>query len=466
MIEGISGIEVCRRLRRRPTTANVPIIMLTARGEEDDRIRGLETGADDYVTKPFSPRELVARVGAVLRRVRPALAGEQLDLCRHRDGRRRPPGAPRRHAGRRSARPSTACSAFPRESAAGSSRASGCSTRSGRTSADIELRTVDVHVRRLRQALNGGDAPTSSAPSARPAIRSTARVELRAPSTRRGTQSPLDVAPAIQSATHSAMVMTGPSVQLLVDSLEEPAILVERGIVRLANVPARELLGRGIEGRDVRLAIRHPQALEHILSSRSEDIDVTGIGELGRSWRLNMRRLDIDSVLVTDDRPVGRGVGRKDARRFRRQCQPRTAYAALDDPRLCRNPRRGARSSRRHARALRRDHPRRSAANGPDHRGSDEPVADRGRAFPGARRERVARRYRRRRDRQCADGAKVRALPSSPCDLPDELPPVRGDRAQLRPDRRQSAQQCGALWLHAASSTIEISAEHLPGAAP
>ncbi|HEX8535550.1 MAG TPA: response regulator, partial [Allosphingosinicella sp.] len=81
MIEGISGIEVCRRLRRRAETANVPIIMLTARGEEADRVRGLETGADDYVTKPFSPRELVARVGAVLRRVRPALAGEQLSYA-------------------------------------------------------------------------------------------------------------------------------------------------------------------------------------------------------------------------------------------------------------------------------------------------------------------------------------------------------------------------------------------------
>src|SRR6188508_615172 len=78
MIEGISGIEVCRRLRRRPSSANVPIIMLTARGEEGDRIRGYETGADDYVTKPFSPRELLARVLAVLRRVRPALAGERL----------------------------------------------------------------------------------------------------------------------------------------------------------------------------------------------------------------------------------------------------------------------------------------------------------------------------------------------------------------------------------------------------
>src|SRR5437868_7932244 len=91
MIEGISGIEVCRRLRRRPTTANIPIVMLTARGEESDRIRGLETGADDYVTKPFSPRELVARAGAVLRRVRPALAGEllnygdvEMDVAAHR----------------------------------------------------------------------------------------------------------------------------------------------------------------------------------------------------------------------------------------------------------------------------------------------------------------------------------------------------------------------------------------------
>src|SRR4051794_4420616 len=78
MIEGVTGIEVCRRLRRRSATARVPIIMLTARGEESDRIRGLQTGADDYVTKPFSPRELLARVGAVLRRVRPAMAGGML----------------------------------------------------------------------------------------------------------------------------------------------------------------------------------------------------------------------------------------------------------------------------------------------------------------------------------------------------------------------------------------------------
>ena len=62
MIEGTSGIEVCRRLRRDKQTAHVPIIMLTAREAEDDRVRGLDTGADDYLTKPFSPRELLARV--------------------------------------------------------------------------------------------------------------------------------------------------------------------------------------------------------------------------------------------------------------------------------------------------------------------------------------------------------------------------------------------------------------------
>lgn len=80
MIEGTSGIEVCRRLRRAKETAHVPIVMLTARGAEDDKIRGLETGADDFVTKPFSPRELIARVGAIMRRIRPALAGETLTV--------------------------------------------------------------------------------------------------------------------------------------------------------------------------------------------------------------------------------------------------------------------------------------------------------------------------------------------------------------------------------------------------
>jgi two-component system, OmpR family, phosphate regulon response regulator PhoB len=156
MIEGISGIEVCRRLRRRPATANLPILMLTARGEESDRIRGLETGADDYVTKPFSPRELVARVGAVLRRVRPALAGEQLsygdvemDVTAHRvrrTGRQVPLGPTEfrllrhflEHPGR----------VFSRERLLDAVWAH---------NPDIDARTVDVHVRRLRQALGDPD---------------------------------------------------------------------------------------------------------------------------------------------------------------------------------------------------------------------------------------------------------------------------------------------------------------------
>ena len=155
MIEGVSGIEVCRRLRRSAATANVPIIMLTARGEEGDRVRGLQTGADDYLTKPFSPRELIARVGAVLRRVRPALAGESLryadvemDVVAHkvrRGGRAVPLGPTEfrllrhllEHPGR----------VFSRERLLDAVWAH---------DADIELRTVDVHVRRLRKAINEG----------------------------------------------------------------------------------------------------------------------------------------------------------------------------------------------------------------------------------------------------------------------------------------------------------------------
>ena len=117
MIEGVSGIEVCRRLRRRASTAHVPIIMLTARGEESDRIRGLETGADDYVTKPFSPRELMARVGAVLRRMRPALAGEQLAYADIEMDVECAPCAPRRRAG--AARPDRVPAASPFHGASG-----------------------------------------------------------------------------------------------------------------------------------------------------------------------------------------------------------------------------------------------------------------------------------------------------------------------------------------------------------
>ena len=74
MLPGMSGLEVCRRLRQEPTTAALPILMLTAKADEVDRVVGLELGADDYVVKPFSPKELVARVRAVLRRSRPGPA--------------------------------------------------------------------------------------------------------------------------------------------------------------------------------------------------------------------------------------------------------------------------------------------------------------------------------------------------------------------------------------------------------
>ena len=158
MIEGVSGIEVCRRLRRRSGTAHVPIIMLTARGEESDRIRGLQTGADDYVTKPFSPRELIARVGAVLRRVRPALAGElltygdiEMDVDAHRvrrGGRVIPLGPTEfrllKHFLEHPAR------VFSRERLLEAVWSH---------DADIDERTVDVHVRRLRQALNADSRP-------------------------------------------------------------------------------------------------------------------------------------------------------------------------------------------------------------------------------------------------------------------------------------------------------------------
>ncbi|MBT6312005.1 MAG: response regulator, partial [Alphaproteobacteria bacterium] len=91
MLPGVSGIELCRRIRRRPETRTLPIIMLTARGDETDRLRGLDSGADDYVTKPFSPAEVIARLRAVLRRALPSTAVETLeyeditlDLAGHR----------------------------------------------------------------------------------------------------------------------------------------------------------------------------------------------------------------------------------------------------------------------------------------------------------------------------------------------------------------------------------------------
>jgi len=88
------------------------------------------------------------------------------------------------------------------------------------------------------------------------------------------------------------------SERALIDAIDEPALLVEGSIVQLANQPALRLLGRGIEGRDVRLAIRHPQALEHILARKNADVDVIGLVDPGRSWRILIRDLGHGTVLV------------------------------------------------------------------------------------------------------------------------------------------------------------------------
>jgi two-component system phosphate regulon response regulator PhoB len=167
MIEGTSGIEVCRRLRRDKATARVPIIMLTAREAEDDRVRGLETGADDYLTKPFSPRELLARVAAVLRRVRPALAGEilevgdlRLDPVAHRVERR---GVPLR-LGPTEFR---LLRHFMENPQRVFSRGQLLDAVWGQES-DISERTVDVHIRRLRMAIGieGAEDPVRTFRSA------------------------------------------------------------------------------------------------------------------------------------------------------------------------------------------------------------------------------------------------------------------------------------------------------------
>ena len=153
MLPKISGIEVCRRLRGRVETRNVPIVMLTARGEESDRIRGLDTGADDYVIKPFSMTELTARLRAVLRRIRPGLAEDRvhhgdivIDRVAHRvrrSGREIHLGPTEfrlldylmQHPGR----------VFSREQLLDAVWGS---------DVYVEARTVDVHIGRLRKALN------------------------------------------------------------------------------------------------------------------------------------------------------------------------------------------------------------------------------------------------------------------------------------------------------------------------
>ena len=157
MVEGIPGIEVCRRLRRGSATAHVPIIMLAASTKETHRIRSLQAGADEYVTKPFSPGEFLARVTAVLRRVRPALAGEQLvyrdiemDVNSYRVRRR----GKSVHLGPTEFRLLRYLMEHP-----GRVHSRERLLAVWKHGSDIDVRTVDGHIRRLRKSLNDRGLP-------------------------------------------------------------------------------------------------------------------------------------------------------------------------------------------------------------------------------------------------------------------------------------------------------------------
>ena len=154
MMPNLSGIEVCRQLRRNPSTRDLPVIMLTARAEDQDAIRGLNTGADDYITKPFSVEALMARIRALLRRSAGATEKGQLDfhdisidLAEHRVVR----NGRRVHLGPTEYRLLVWLMRHPRR----------VFTREELLDAvwgrdiHVEPRTVDVHIRRLRKAING-----------------------------------------------------------------------------------------------------------------------------------------------------------------------------------------------------------------------------------------------------------------------------------------------------------------------
>lgn len=154
MLPSLSGIEVCRQLRRKPATRELPVIMLTARGEEGDKIRGLNTGADDYMTKPFSLPELMARIRAMLRRVQPVplkgmlqFADIAMDLAAHRVTRGDRPV----HLGPTEFR---LLQFFMQHPGNVFSREELLNAVWG-PDIYVEPRTVDVHIRRLRKALNG-----------------------------------------------------------------------------------------------------------------------------------------------------------------------------------------------------------------------------------------------------------------------------------------------------------------------
>ncbi len=152
MLPTVSGIEICRRLRQRAETRNLPIIMLTARGEETDRIRGLDTGADDYVVKPFSMTEFCARIRAVLRRIRPGLAEDRVrcgDIVIDRVAHRVRRGGKEVHLGPTEFR---LLDYFMQHPGRVFSREQLLNAVWG-SDVYVETRTVDVHIGRLRRAL-------------------------------------------------------------------------------------------------------------------------------------------------------------------------------------------------------------------------------------------------------------------------------------------------------------------------
>jgi two-component system phosphate regulon response regulator PhoB len=152
MLPSVSGIEVCRRIRQRSGTRNLPVIMLTARGEETDRVRGLDTGADDYIVKPFLMSELAARVRAVLRRIRPGLAEDRIrhgDIIIDRSAHRVKRGGKDVHLGPTEFR---LLDYFMQHPGRVFSREQLLNAVWG-SDVYVETRTVDVHIGRLRRAL-------------------------------------------------------------------------------------------------------------------------------------------------------------------------------------------------------------------------------------------------------------------------------------------------------------------------
>src|SRR6201991_3826590 len=155
MLPGMSGIELCRRLRARPDTERLPIIMLTARGEESERVRGLATGADDYIVKPFSVPELIARVRALLRRASPERVADVLshgDIEHDREKKRVSRGGREIELGPTEYR---LLEFFMERPGRVFSRTQLLDAVWG-SEVYIDERTVDVHVGRLRKALNRG----------------------------------------------------------------------------------------------------------------------------------------------------------------------------------------------------------------------------------------------------------------------------------------------------------------------